>query len=79
MNIFLQKRLERRWTQKHLEEISGVSHHQISKLERGIINPKNMSVFNACALAHAFERPVEELFCPDTNFDELERKKQGGG
>lgn len=65
MNIFLQKRLERRWTQKHLEEISGVSHDQISKIERGIINPKNVSVINACALAHAFECSVEELFCPE--------------
>lgn len=65
MNIFLQKRLERRWTQKHLEEVSGVSHDQISKLERGIINPKNMSVFNACALAHAFECSIEELFFPE--------------
>lgn len=65
MNIFLQKRLERRWTQKHLEEISGVSHDQISKIERDIINPKNVSAINACALAHAFECSVEELFCPE--------------
>ena len=67
MNIFLQKRLERRWTQKYLEEISGVSHNQISKIERGIINPKNVSVINACALARAFECSVEELFCPELN------------
>lgn len=67
MNIFRQKRLARGWTQKELEKISGVAYGQISKIERGIINPKNVSVINACALAHAFECSVEELFCPEVN------------
>ena len=44
----LQLRLARRWTQEELEERTRIKQSQISKIERGLHNPKLHTVFALC-------------------------------
>ena len=59
------KRFSMDMTQQGLSKKSGVSTNQISKIERGVIKLKNVSVGNAYALAKALDSTIEELFIED--------------
>lgn len=59
------KRFSMDMTQQDLAKKSGVSVNQISKIERGVIKLKNVSVGNAYALAKALDSTVEDLFIED--------------
>jgi len=55
-------RLEKGWSQYHLEMLSGVAQGQISYAERGY---PALSFEKKKQIARIFEQPVEELFPDD--------------
>ena len=65
------KRFSMDMTQQDLAKKSGVSVNQISKIERGVIKLKNVSVGNAYALAKALDSTVEELFIEDESKEHI--------
>jgi len=57
-NIRIQRAI-RKWTQKKLQKVSGVSAQNISKIENGEVDPKLCTVVK---VAKAFNITVTELF-----------------
>lgn len=62
-NLVSEARQERRWSQQRLAEELGVSRQTVISIEKGRFDPSLPLAFR---LAAVFERPLEELFFPES-------------
>ena len=55
-------RAERNWSQADLAERLEVSRQTVNALETGKYDPSLPLAFK---IAHVFDKPIEQIFCPD--------------